>query len=250
MVPFHLRAKPGDYAPAVLLPGDPQRAKYIAEAFFEAPRLVNEARGLLGYTGLYRGKPVSVQATGMGCPTTAIVAEELIMLGAQRLLRVGTAGGLQHGLQLGDLVIATCATPADRTVLTYTGGEPHAPAADIDLVLAALRHAERAGLKCRVGGMVSTDVFYNPDPEQAARWARRGILAVEMEASVLFTVAALRGCRAATLAVIGDQPAEGGMRKLEGEDLRRAVYHMVEVALEVAVGELTDHALVPSTSGW
>ena len=249
MVPFHLNAQPGDYAPAVLLPGDPQRAQYIAETFFESPRQVNAVRGLLGYTGLYKGKPVSVQTTGMGCPTTAIVAEELVMLGAQRLLRVGTAGGLQHGLQLGDLVIATCATPADATALAYTGREPHAPAADFDLVLAAVRHAERAGLRTRVGGIVSCDVFYNPDPGQVARWARRGLLAVEMESSVLFTLGALRGCRTATLAVIGDQPAESGLRKLDPEELRRAVHRMVEVALETAIGDLTDFSLVPTAPG-
>ena len=129
-MPVHLRGEPGDYAPAVLLPGDPRRAQYIAETFFTSPRQVNSERGMLGFTGTFDGQPISVQSTGMGCPSAAIVAEELSQLGVKRILRVGTCGGLGPALQLGDVICAVSAVPGDQTTLHYTGGEPHAPTAD------------------------------------------------------------------------------------------------------------------------
>ncbi|HUG35873.1 MAG TPA: hypothetical protein VML54_02925, partial [Candidatus Limnocylindrales bacterium] len=129
-MPIHVRAEPGDYAEACLLPGDPLRAKYIAETFLDSPVERNSERGMLGYTGAYDGKPVSVQATGMGCPSAAIVIEELVQLGVKRLLRVGTCGGLQPDLALGDLIVAVSAVPADATASRLVGGEPHAPTAD------------------------------------------------------------------------------------------------------------------------
>jgi len=132
-VPIHLRAEPGDYAPAVLLPGDPLRAERIAREFMDDARQVNGERGMLGYTGTHQGKPVSVQSTGMGCPSAAIVVEELIQLGVKRLIRVGTCGGLSRSLQMGDVVVGISAVPADRTALHYVGGEPHAPTADFGL---------------------------------------------------------------------------------------------------------------------
>src|SRR3954470_17857672 len=122
---IHLRAEPGDYAPAVLVPGDPRRARVIAETFLDPSfRCVNDERGMLGYTGTFEGRPLSVQTTGMGCPSAAIVVEELVQLGATRLVRVGTCGGVQPTMQMADLVVAVAATPEDRTVFTYTNGEP------------------------------------------------------------------------------------------------------------------------------
>ena len=122
-MPIHLRAEPGDYAPAVLLPGDPLRAERIAREFMDDARQVNGERGLLGFTGTHQGRPVSVQATGMGCPSAAIVIEELIQLGAERLIRVGTCGGLSSAVGMGEVVVGISAVPADGTALTYTGGE-------------------------------------------------------------------------------------------------------------------------------
>ncbi len=129
-MPIHVRAEPGDYAEACLLPGDPLRAKYIAETFLDGAEERNAERGMLGYTGTFNGRPVSVQSTGMGCPSAGIVIEELVQLGVKRLLRVGTCGGLQPDLELGDLIVAISAVPADSTALHYVGGEPHAPTAD------------------------------------------------------------------------------------------------------------------------
>ena len=133
-MPIHLRAEPGDYAEACLLPGDPLRATFIAETFLTDVVQVNAERGLLGYTGLWEGKPVSVQGTGMGCPGATIVFEELIQLGVRRLLRVGTCGGLQRDQALGDLIVAISAVPADATATHLVGGEPHCPTASWELI--------------------------------------------------------------------------------------------------------------------
>src|ERR687887_430254 len=128
-MPIHVRAQPGDYAEACLLPGDPLRAKYIAETYLDNAVQRNTERGMLGYTGEFDGRPVSVQATGMGCPSAAIVAEELHQLGVKRMLRVGTCGGLQPDMALGDLIVALSAVPADAAATHLIGGEPHAPTA-------------------------------------------------------------------------------------------------------------------------
>lgn len=230
-MPIHLRAEPGDYAEACLLPGDPLRARYIAETFLEDARQVNGERALLGYTGIFAGRPVSVQATGMGCPSAAIVAEELVQLGVRRLLRVGTCGGLQADMQLGELVVALSATPADPTALTYTGGEPHAPTASWELVHAAVHAAKDLGKKVRVGPVVSSNVFYDPDGGRAQRWSDRGILAVEMEAAVLFTLGALRGVETGCLLTVSDVKVQGELVRISDEAMRQAVNEMTELAL-------------------
>lgn len=234
-MPIHLRAEAGDYAEAVLVPGDPLRAKYIADTFFDDARQVNAERGMLGYTGTYHGRPVSVQSTGMGCPSAAIVFEELCMLGVKRIIRVGTCGGLQAGMEMGELVVATCATPADHTALTYTGGDAHAPAADFDLVWSAVQHARSVGRKLRVGGIVSSDVFYQPDTGLAQRWSDRGIQAVEMEAAALFTIGALRRIKTGALCTVSDIVVDGEFVRISDEALRHAVDEMMEIALEVAI---------------
>ena len=143
-MPIHVRAEPGEYAEACLLPGDPLRAKYIAETFLDDPVQRNSERGMLGYTGTFRGKPVSVQSSGMGCPSAGIVIEELVQLGVKRILRVGTCGGLQPDLSIGDLIVALSAAPADQTAIHLIGGEPHAPTADWELVHGAVARGEGA----------------------------------------------------------------------------------------------------------
>ena len=230
-MPIHVRAEPGDYAEACLLPGDPLRAKHIAETFLEDVVQRNSERGMLGFSGTFRGRPVSVQSTGMGCPSAAIVVEELIQLGVKRLLRVGTCGGLQPDLKLGDLIVALSAVPQDSTATHYVGGEPHAPTASWDLVHGAVHAAKELGKPVRVGSIVSSDVFYDPDPGRAERWSSRGILAVEMEAAVLFTVGALRGIQAGCLLTVSDIIVEGEFTRISDEDLRAAVDQMTELAL-------------------
>jgi DeoD family purine-nucleoside phosphorylase len=229
-MPLHVRAEPGDYAEAVLLPGDPLRAKYIAETYLDDVVQTNSERGMLGYRGTWEGKTVSVQSTGMGCPSAAIVIEELVMLGCKRLLRVGTCGGLQPHHKLGDMIVALTAVPQDRTVDTYVR-EPHCPTADWGLVHGAVHNAKEIGQAIHVGPVVSSDVFYNPDDGQYQRWSDRGILAVEMEAAILFTLGALRKVHAGCLLTVSDIVVEGEFTRISDDDLRAAVDRMTRVGL-------------------
>ena len=233
-MPIHVRAEKGDYAEACLVPGDPLRAKYIAENFLEGAEQKNWERGMLGYTGTFNGKPVSVQSTGMGCPSAAIVIEELHMLGVKRILRIGTCGGLQPDLQLGDLIVAISAVAADATAQHLVGGEPHTPTSDWELVHGAVHYAKEIGQPLRIGPVVSSDLFYNPDGEQYARWSSRGVLAVEMEAAVLFTLGALRGIQAGCLLTVSDVVVEGEFKRISDEELQAAVDRMTRIALATA----------------
>jgi DeoD family purine-nucleoside phosphorylase len=236
-MPIHIRAEPGDYAEAVLLPGDPLRAKYIAETYLEDVVQRNGERGLLGYTGRYHGKPVSVQGTGMGCPGATIVFEELVQLGCKKLIRVGTCGGLQPQHALGDVIVALTAVPADSTAMHLVGNEPHCPTASWSLIHGAVHVAKEQQQAIHVGPIVSSDLFYNPTEGQYERWSARGVLAVEMEASALFTVAALRGVESACLLTVSDIVVEGVFRRISDEELRAAVDSMTRIALEVAVAD-------------
>jgi DeoD family purine-nucleoside phosphorylase len=236
MPQIHLRAEEGDYAPLVLLPGDPNRARRISERFDPgSAREVNDHRGLFGFTGAYRGVPVSVQTSGMGTPSLSIVVEELLRLGARRLIRVGTCGGIAMGLQTGDLVIATAACPVDGATRTYLHGEPYAPAADFDLTRALVDAAAAAGVEAQTGLVASVDVFYNTDDDYAKRWRERGVLAFEMEASALFFLAARAGVQAACALTISDVLSEETTTEesyLPLEELDRAIDRMIDVALD------------------
>jgi DeoD family purine-nucleoside phosphorylase len=236
-VPIHVRANPGDYAEACLVPGDPLRAKYIAETFLDGAEQRNWERGMLGYTGAFNGKPVSVQATGMGCPSAAIVVEELVQLGVKRMLRVGTCGGLQPDLELGDLIVAVSAVSADATAMHLVGGEPHTPTSDWELVHAAVHFAKELRQPLRVGPIVSSDLFYNPDDGQYERWSSRGVLAVEMEAAVLFTLGALRGVQAGCLLTVSDVVVEGEFTRISDDELRAAVDRMTRIGLATVTAE-------------
>ena len=236
-MPIHLRAEKGDYAPAVLLPGDPLRAQRIAREFMDDARQVNGERGMLGFTGTFEGRPVSVQSTGMGCPSAAIVIEELIQLGSTRLIRVGTCGGLQPNLALGDLVVALSAVPGDSTALRFTGGEAHAPTAHFGVTHGLIHAAKGLDLRPHVGPIASSDTFYDPDPDRHKRWAARGVLAVEMEAAVLFTIAALRGVEAACLLTVSDLIHGDEFVRISDAELAAAVERMTRLALRAAVDE-------------
>jgi 5'-methylthioadenosine phosphorylase/purine-nucleoside phosphorylase len=237
-MPIHLRAEPGDYAPAVLCPGDPRRAEYVAEHVLDDAKLVNEERGMLGFTGTFDGRPLSVQSTGMGCPSAAIVYEELIQLGATRLLRIGTCGALQPGMGMADLVVAVASTPSDQTAMTYTGGEPHAPTADWRVVQAAVDIARQREMRVHVGPIVSSDVFYDPDRDRIRRWAERGHLGIEMEASVLFTIGALRKVSTGCLLTVSDTLYTEEIIRISDEDLKRGVDEMMALAARVATSDL------------
>jgi purine-nucleoside phosphorylase len=222
MPQIHLHAEGGDYAPVVLLPGDPNRATRIAARFdggLEASRLVTEHRGLLGYTGTVEGVPVSVQTTMMGTPTTSIVVEELLMLGVTTLIRVGTTGGFP-GTAIGDAVIALAAAANTGVGHVLGGGEATAPTANLDVVLALIEGAKQNNLTYHVGPIVTGDYFYDPTPGGGTRWAKRGYLSAEMEAAAVFLIAMRErargrpvraGCILTVSDVIRDPDAEQGV---------------------------------------
>jgi DeoD family purine-nucleoside phosphorylase len=233
---IHLRAEAGDYAPAVLCPGDPRRATYIAETFFDpGARLVNEERGMLGYTGTCEGSPISVQTTGMGCPSAGIVFEELVGLGATRLIRVGTCGAIGDGMRFGDTVVAVAASCDDTTALRYAGMAGYAPAATYGLVEAAVRLSRESGATVHVGPIVSTGVFYDPEPASVPSWKRLGHLGIEMEAAMLYTIAAVKRVEALAMMTVSDLVGADTSERIDDDELRRGVDAMMRVACRVAV---------------
>ena len=243
MPQIHLRAEVGDYAPLVLLPGDPNRATRVAELFdggLEGARLVNDHRGMLGYTGTFRGTPVSVQTTGMGTPSLAIVVEELLRLEARRLVRVGTTGGIGKGIHTGDLVVASSAAPVDGSTRTYLRGDPYAPTADFALTRALVDAARARGVEPFVGQVATVDVFYNPDDDYVTKWRARHILGFEMEAAALFTLASRAAAtgadvRAGCILTVSDTLSEEESSEatyLSLDDLQAATDRMIEIALE------------------
>jgi DeoD family purine-nucleoside phosphorylase len=246
MPQIHLRAEAGDYAPLVLLPGDPNRATWIAGKFdggLAAVRQVNDHRGLLGYTGTYKGVPVSVQTSGMGTPSISIVVEELLRLGAERLIRVGTCGGIGRGIKTGEIVIASAATPVDGATRTYLHGDAYAPTADFGLVRTLVEKSEKHGQKPHVGQVATVDVFYNPDADYFSKWRSRGILAFEMESSVLYYLAARAhaaggNVAAATILTVSDILSEEATSEesyLPLDELNRAIERTIEIALEAGI---------------
>lgn len=244
MPQIHLRAEPGDYAPLVLMPGDPGRATMIASLFdggLEKARLVNQHRSLLGYTGTWQGKPVSVQTSGMGTASFSIVMEELINLGVKRFIRTGTCGGIARGLKTGDVVVATAAVPADGATRTYLHGDPFAPAADFELTRALVDAARKRGVEPNPGVVQSVDVFYNPDSDYASKMRGRGVVAVEMEASALFLLAMREqgsgnDVRGACILTVSDTLLKDddsvGADYMSLEDLEEATKTMIQIALE------------------
>ena len=236
-MPIHLRAEPSDYAPKVLCPGDPRRATHIAETFFDPGfRLVNTERGMLGYTGTFEGKPISVQTTGMGCPSSGIVFEELVQLGARRLVRVGTCGGLGDDMGMGDTVVAVSASCDDTTPLRYARMPGYAPAATFGLVETAVTLSRAAGARVHVGPIVTSGLFYDPDPSTFGTWKRTGHIGGEMEAAMMYTVAAVHGLEALAMMTVSDVLGDDGTSiRISDEELRRGVDAMLRLACRVAV---------------
>ncbi|NND74354.1 MAG: purine-nucleoside phosphorylase [Ilumatobacter sp.] len=237
-MPIHLRAEEGDYAPNVLCPGDPVRAQYIAETFFDPGfRQVNAERGMLGFTGTFEGAPVSVQSTGMGTPSAGIVFEELVMLGAQRLVRVGTCGGLQPGMAMGDTVIGISASADDQTPLRYAAMNGYAPTATFTLAENAAQLSRESGAGgVHVGPIVTSGIFYDPDPDTFGRWRRLGHLGVEMEAAMMYTVAAVKGIEALAMMTVSDILApDADPVRISDDDLKAGVDRMMQIGCRVAV---------------
>jgi purine-nucleoside phosphorylase len=230
----HIAAKPGEIAEAILLPGDPLRAKFIAETYLENAKQYTDVRNILGYTGMYKGKQVSVQGTGMGLPSFSIYIHELFNdYGVKRAIRIGTAGAIQKSLKLKDMVLAMSAS-TDSGINTHRfGGRTYAPTASWALLKTAWDTAAAKGWTPAVGNVVSTDLFYTDDPDEWKIWARYGVLALEMEASELYTVAAKFGREALAILTISDHLVTD--EQTTSAERQTAFTRMMEVALETAI---------------
>lgn len=233
----HNSAQPGDYAEAVLLPGDPLRARWIAETFLADAIEVNAVRNCLGYTGSWNGRRVSVQATGMGQPSLSIYVHELINeYGVKTLIRVGTAGGLSERVKVRDIIIAQAASTDSSIVKDGFGAHHFAPIADFGLLRAAADRAAEEGLDAVVGNVFSSDIFYHLEPglEGYGRLLSHGILGVEMESAALYTLAARFGVRALSICTVSDDLLR--QQFMSAADRQSSLEDMVALALDVATG--------------
>lgn len=229
----HINAKKGDIAPTVLLPGDPVRAKWIAETFLENPVLYNDVRGMFGYTGTYKGKPVSVQGTGMGAPSIGIYAHELINeYDVQKLIRVGSAGSYQKEVQIRDIVVAMSASSNSSMNSLSFQGENFAPTANAELFMDALIAAKEKNIPVKAGNILTSDIFYQEDPDYYKKWAKYGVLCVEMETSALYTIAARFQVKALSLLTISDSLVTH--ETTTSDERAQTFKEMIEIALAIS----------------
>ena len=226
----HIGAKPGDIAETVLLPGDPLRAKWIAENFLEDVVCYNTVRGMYGFTGTYKGKRVSVQGTGMGVPSISIYASELITeFGVKNLIRVGTAGSYKEEVKIRDIVIGMAASTTSNINTLRFGGADYAPTASFELFMKAVKSAEAKGIQVKAGNILTADEFYSDNYEDYKKWAEFGVLCVEMETAGLYTVAAKHGVNALTILTISDSLVTG--EATTSAERETTLREMIEIAL-------------------
>jgi purine-nucleoside phosphorylase len=232
-VSIHIGAKKGEIAPTVLMPGDPLRAKHFAQTLLDDPVCFNEVRGMLGYTGSYKGKRVSFMGSGMGIPTLAIYVHELINeYDVSTIIRVGTCGALQPGLKIGDLVLAMSSSTNSHINRLRFDGMDYAPTASFGLLLKAYQTAQEKGLEVTVGGMFASDTFYNDDPDWWKKWADYGVLVVEMETAGLYTLAAKFNAQALSILTVSDSLVTGDFAT--AKEREQSYTQMAEIALEIA----------------
>ncbi len=230
----HINATPDDIAKTVLMPGDPLRAKFVAENFLESPVLFNNVRGIQGYTGEYKGKKVSVMASGMGMPSIGIYSYELFaFFGVENIIRIGSAGSMSPDVKLRDLVFGMSACTNSSYADQYKLPGTFAPTADFSLLRKAVDLAEAKGFNYHVGSLLSSDCFYNDDPEVTDKWRKMGVLAVEMEAAALYMNAARLGKKALAICTISDSLITG--EALDSSLRQTSFTQMMEVALECAL---------------
>lgn len=230
---IHIGAEKGDIAPTVLMPGDPYRAKWAAETFLQDARCINQVRGMLGFTGTWNGHPVTIQGSGMGMPSLSIYANELIQdYDAQTLIRIGSCGGMQDHVGIRDVILAMTASTLSTPSRGIFKELNFAPCADFGLLSAAHKAATDKGVPTHVGGIYSSDVFYDERPDLNEQMVRHGILGVEMEAAELYNLAARHGRRALAVLTVSDHLITH--EALPAEDRERSFGDMVEIALTAA----------------
>lgn len=230
---FHISAAPGDIAETVLLPGDPLRAKWVAETFLENAVQVNKTRGMMGFTGTWKGHRVTVQGSGMGMPSLSIYVNELIRdYGAKTLIRIGSCGGMQDSVKVRDVIIAMTSSTLSTPSRGIFRDLQFAPCADYRLLSAAVEASKTLGVRTHVGGIYSSDVFYDERPDLTEQMERHGILGVEMEAAELYILAARWKARALAVLTVSDHLKTG--EALPAEDRERSFGDMVDIALQAA----------------
>lgn len=228
----HINAKQGDIANTVLLPGDPLRAQWIAETYLENAVCYNEVRGMLGYTGLYKGQRISVQGTGMGIPSISIYAHELITeFGAQQLIRVGSAGAIQKEVKMRDVVIAMSASSNSSLNRHRFNGGDFAPTANFELFDKAINTARKLEIPFKAGNVLSSDLFYTDDPLDHKMWSAYNVLCVEMEAAGLYTIAAKHQVKALAILTISDSLITG--EETTASERQTSFEQMIKIALEL-----------------
>jgi purine-nucleoside phosphorylase len=229
---IHLEAKAGEIAPTVLLPGDPLRAKWIAETFFEDVFCYNNVRGMLGFTGTYQGKRVSVQGSGMGIPSTLVYCNELIKdYGVKQIIRVGSAGSYQTDIKLNDIVLAMSASTDSNINANRFPNGTFAPTASFELFQKAVKYAEKHQIPIKAGNVLSSDTFYDDNPEYFKQWADYGVLCVEMETAGIYTLAAKYGIEALSIVTISDSLLT--KEELSHEERENTFKKMIEIALNL-----------------
>jgi len=231
---IHIGAKAGDIAETVLLPGDPKRAKWIAENYLENPFCYTDIRGMLGFTGTYKGKKVSIQGTGMGIPSISIYITELMKdYGVKNLIRVGSAGSYQKDVKVRDVVIAMSTSTDSNINNRRFNGANFSPTANFELFLTALKVAEEKNIKIKAGNVLTSDEFYNDNSDYYKKWADFGVLAVEMETAGLYTLAAKYKTRALSILTISDSLVSPEITS--AEEREKTFSEMIELALETAI---------------
>ena len=229
----HIEAKKGDIGETILLPGDPLRAKWIAETFFKNPTCFNQVRGMLGYTGTYKGKKVSVMGTGMGVPSISIYTHELITeYKVKNLIRVGSAGSYQKHVNVRDIVLAMAASSTSGVNELRFGGADYAPTADFGLFIKAVEAAKSKNIQLKAGNVLTSDEFYADDFESYQKWSKFGVLCVEMETAGLYTVAAKHNVNALSILTISDSLVTG--ERTTSKERETTFKDMIEIALELA----------------
>ena len=233
MSSMHLEAKVGDIAETVLLPGDPLRAKHVAETMLDDAVCYNKVRGMYGFTGQYKGRRVSIQGTGMGMGSTAIYVNELATTyKVKNLIRVGTCGTIQKQINLGQVLLAMSASGDSDANSLYFGGMHYAATADFDLLMKAYEAAKKLNIKTHQGSIFSTNTFYDDSPNRWDKWQKHGILGVEMESQILFTLAKRHGIKALSILTVSDNIITGEASSTN--DREQSYSDMMKIALELA----------------
>jgi len=231
---FHIAAKKGEIADTVLLPGDPLRAKFMAETFLEDVNCYNEVRNMFGFTGRYKGKMISIQGTGMGIPSTSIYVNELIEeYGVKTLIRVGTCGSIRKEISPGDIILAMSAGTDSNINKIKFDGMDFAPTADFELLDKAYRFSLAESVEVKVGPIFSTDSFYHENPERYHIWREHGVIAVEMESSILYTLAAKANARALSVLTVSDNLVTN--KFISAEDREKKIEDVTRIALEISI---------------